>query len=103
MTTFPKSPRLLKGGIVLIDPESAQVKRIISLQYNPDMLNRTLQVQGPGEGAERSEALRLKGPAVETIKIETEIDGDDHPEVPEEGLKTTRIGSSSWRDTIGLE
>jgi hypothetical protein len=31
ITTFPNSPRILKGGIVLIDPDSAQ--RIISLQY----------------------------------------------------------------------
>ena len=35
MTTFPNSPRLLKGGIVLIDPESGAVLRIIALQYNP--------------------------------------------------------------------
>lgn len=46
MTTFPNSPKLLKGGIVLIDSEVAKVQRIISLQYNPDSLSRTLQVQG---------------------------------------------------------
>lgn len=77
MTTFPGSPRLLKGGIVLIDPASAQVQRIIALQYNPDSLSRTLQVQGASEGGDRSEALRLKGPAVETIKLDAEIDGTD--------------------------
>ena len=38
MTTFPNSPKLIKGGIVLIDPQSAQVQRIISLQYNPESL-----------------------------------------------------------------
>ena len=59
MTTFPNSPRLFKGGIVLIDLETAQVKRIISLQYNPESLSRTLQVQGFGESGDRSEALRL--------------------------------------------
>ena len=42
MTTFPGSPRLLKGGIVLIDPDSSAVRRIIALQYNPDTLSRTL-------------------------------------------------------------
>jgi hypothetical protein len=26
MTTFPNSPRLLKGGIVLIDPNTAAVR-----------------------------------------------------------------------------
>ncbi|MFZ1505228.1 MAG: hypothetical protein WAV74_00430, partial [Anaerolineae bacterium] len=60
MTTFPNSPRLLKGGIVLLDPNTGAVLRIIALQYNPDTLSRTLQVKGAGaEGGDRSEALRL--------------------------------------------
>lgn len=50
MTTFPGSPKMLKGGIVLIDSETSKVKRIIALQYNPDNLYRTLQVQSVGEG-----------------------------------------------------
>ena len=40
MTTFPNSPRLLKGGIVLLDPNTGAVLRIIALQYNPDTLRR---------------------------------------------------------------
>lgn len=63
MTTFPNSPRLLKGGIVLIDPESSAVKRIIALQYNPDTLTRTLQVQVIGEGGERPESMWALGQA----------------------------------------
>lgn len=81
MTTFPNSPRLLKGGIVLIDPESGTVLRIISLQYNPDTLSRTLQVKGIGEGGDRSQALRLKGPPVETLKLDAEIDATDQIEI----------------------
>jgi hypothetical protein len=46
MSTFPNSPRLIKGGIVLLDPETAAVRGIISLQYNPDTLTRSLQIQG---------------------------------------------------------
>jgi hypothetical protein len=34
------------------------------VQYNPDTLSRTLQVQAIAEGGDRSEAMRLKGPAV---------------------------------------
>ena len=41
MTSFPNSPRLLKGGIVLIDPDTGAVQRIIALQYNPDTLTRS--------------------------------------------------------------
>lgn len=75
------TPRLLKGGLVLIDPTTAKVQRIIALQYNPDSLSRSLQIQGAGEGGERSEALRLRGPAVETIKVDAEIDGTDSMEL----------------------
>jgi len=78
---MPIAPRLLKGGLVLIDPETAKVQRVIALQYNPDSLSRTLQVQGTSEGGDRSEAMRLKGPAVETIKVDAEIDATDAMEL----------------------
>lgn len=81
MTTFPNSPKLLKGGIVLIDPITSVVRRIIALQYNPDTLSRTLQVKGIGEGGDRSQALRLKGPPVETIKLDAEMDATDQLEI----------------------
>jgi hypothetical protein len=82
MTTFPGSPRLLKGGIVLIDPQTSAVRRIIALQYTPDTLTRSLQVKSVGaDGGDRSEALRLKGPPVETIKLDAEIDATDQLEI----------------------
>jgi hypothetical protein len=88
MSSFPNSPRLLKGGIVLIDPTTSAVRRIIALQYNPDSISRTLQVQGiGGESGDRSEALRLKGPPVETIKVDAEIDATDQLEIAD-GLAT---------------
>jgi hypothetical protein len=82
MTTFPNSPRLLKGGIVLIDPTTSDVQRIITLQYNPDTISRSLQVKGVGsEAGDRSQALRLTGPPVETIKLDVEIDATDQLEI----------------------
>ena len=71
------SPRLLKGGIVSIDPQTGAVQRVIALQYNPDSLSRSLQIRGIGEGGDRSEALRVTGPPVETLRIEAEIDATD--------------------------
>ena len=85
-----RSPRVVKGGIVLVDPASGAVRRIITLQYNPDSLTRTLQVQGAGGGGDRSEALRLKGPPVETIKLEAEIDATDQLEFPEQHASRRR-------------
>jgi hypothetical protein len=83
MTTFPGSPRILKGGIVLLDPDTFTVlpNGIIALQYNPDTLSRTLKIQGAEEGGDRSEAMRLKGPPVETFKLDAEIDATDQLEV----------------------
>lgn len=78
MSSFPRSPRLLKGGLALLDPQSGAVLRIIPLQYNPDTLTRSLQIKGMGtENGDHIEALRLKGPPVETIKLEAEIDATD--------------------------
>ncbi len=93
MSTFANSPRLLKGGIVLVDPVTSTVQQIIALQYNPDTLTRTLQVQSVGtEGGDRSEALRLKGPPVETIKVEAEIDATDQLEFPKENPDAVEVG-----------
>ena len=92
MTTFPNSPRLLKGGLVLIDPDTSAVRRVISLQYNPDSLSRTLQVQGTGENASPSDVLRLKGPPVETIKLEAEIDATDQLEFPDQNPAAGDVG-----------
>lgn len=82
MTTFSGSPKLLKGGIVLVDPGSGVPVETIVLQYNPDTLSRTLQAQGIGpEPGDRMEALRFKAPAIETIKLEAELDATDQMEV----------------------
>jgi hypothetical protein len=84
MTTFPGSPRIIKGGIVLIDSNTSAVLNIITLQYNPDTLTRTLQpktVPTASEGGDRTEAMRLKGPPVETIKLEAEMDATDQLEL----------------------
>ena len=67
--------------------------RIIALQYNPDTLTRSLQVQGVGgEGGDCSEALRLKDPPVETIKLEAEIDAADQLEFPEQNENIVKSG-----------
>jgi hypothetical protein len=86
----PVSPRLLKGGLVLIDPDSSAVRRIITLQYNSDSLTRTLTPKSLKESGDRSEAMRLTGPAVETIKLEAEIDATDQLEAAD--AQTTQLG-----------
>ncbi|HJU39064.1 MAG TPA: hypothetical protein VJ724_05780 [Tahibacter sp.] len=95
MTGFPGSPRVLKAGLVPLDPVTSAVltSRMIVLQYNPDTLSRSLQIQAVGaDGRDFSEALRLKGPPVETFKLEAEIDATDQLEHPDENATTAQSG-----------
>ncbi|MFO1063071.1 MAG: hypothetical protein U0892_04260 [Pirellulales bacterium] len=86
------SPKLIKGGIVLVDASSGQPNQIISLQYNPETLSRALQVQGTeNSGGDRSDALRLVGPPIETYKLEAMIDATDQLELPDEGDNKTAV------------
>jgi hypothetical protein len=76
MTTSPLTARLIRGGLVILNETGNP--RVIAFQYNPDTLTRSFQIQGVGaEGGDRSEALRLKAPPVETIKLDAEFDLTD--------------------------
>jgi hypothetical protein len=76
------SPVVLKGGLVLLDASTGTVLRIIPLQYNPETLSRTFQIQSVGgDHPDRSEMFRLKGPAIETIKVDAVLDATDQLEV----------------------
>jgi hypothetical protein len=93
MSSFPGSPKLIKGGLVLVDAETASVLRIISLQYNSDSLTRTLQVQTAGGSSnDRVEPVRFKGPAVETFKLDADIDATDQLEFPDQNATAVQFG-----------
>src|SRR5271156_2978114 len=91
---LPISPRLVKGGIVTMDPDTSIVLSVIALQYNPDSLSRSLQIQAVPGGADgvRVDALRLRGPAIETIKLEAELDANDQLEFPTQYPNTVKYG-----------
>lgn len=80
MTTFPGSPKLQKGAIIGLDPFNP-LASVVVFQYNPDTLTRTLTPQtSGGTDTSRGEALRLKGPPEEAIKLDIEIDATDQLE-----------------------
>lgn len=79
MTTFPNSPRLQKGAIVGVDPANP-LASIIVFQYNPDTITRSLTAQTTGGDADKGEAMRLKGPPQESIKLDVEVDAADQLE-----------------------
>lgn len=93
MTSFPGSPRTLKGGFVLMDADGKAVLRTVAFQYNPDSLSRTLTPRGAKiDAGDRLEGLRLVGPPIETIKIEIEIDATDRLEHPASNADTVANG-----------
>lgn len=76
MTTFPNSPRSLKGAIVVIDLPNP-IPNVIEFQFTPWTLTRTLEVKAAGEEGSTSEALRLEGAPTESIKLDLEFDATD--------------------------
>lgn len=77
-----------------MDPDTSALRSVIALQYNPDSLSRTLQiqaVQGAQDGT-RVDALRLRGPAVETIKVDAELDATDQLEFPQQNPNAVQFG-----------
>lgn len=88
MSSFPGSPRVMKGAIIGLDLFNP-LASVIIFQYNPDTVTRTLRASGAGGGggdaggedAPRSETMRVSGAPVETIKFDAEIDATDQLEV----------------------
>jgi hypothetical protein len=81
VSTFPGSPRLLKGAIIGLDP-GKPLASVVVFQYNPDTLTRRIDARatGGGDNTDRSEAFRLTGPPKETITVSIEIDATDQLE-----------------------
>lgn len=92
--SLSNSPRLIKGGLVVLNASSGAITRTIALQYNPDSLRRSYQVQGVGGdgGGERAQPFRLKGPAIETITFEADIDATDAHEFPDQNRTAVEHG-----------
>ena len=94
MSTSPLAPRLVKGGLVTMDVDTSAVQSVIAFEYNPDTLTRSLQIQSMpgGQDGVRVDALRLRGPAVETIKLEAELDATDQLEFPSQYPLAVQFG-----------
>ncbi len=97
---FRRSPRLTKGALISIDMLNP-IPRVITFQYNPDSLTRSLQPQAMGGEGSTSEVLRLKGPPVETISLEIELDATDQLEHPDQNPDTVRMGINPQLVCVG--
>ena len=93
MNTFPGSPRLARGGLVVLDALTGAVQQIITLQYNPDSVTRALQAKcATGDTNDPGEALRLAGPPTETLTLEAELDVTDELADPDNNPTEVALG-----------
>lgn len=93
MTTFPGSPRLIKGALIGMDLFNPLASAVV-FQYNPDTMTRRIEARAVNQEGERGEAMRLTGPPKETITLSIEIDATDqleqaHPLAVTVGLNPT--------------
>ena len=86
MSSFalPISPRLVKGGIVTMDPDTSIVQTVIALQYNPDSLTRSLQIQAVPGGSDgvRVDAVAARCDAGAARAVQEQAAGDRVPGDP---------------------
>ena len=71
------SPLLVKGAILVLEPNTGVLLYTINFEYNPESIKRSLKPQSVGDLPDRTEVLRLKGPPIETIQCDVEIDATD--------------------------
>lgn len=88
---FPRSPRVLKGGLVAYRLPDL-FPTVIVFQYNPDEVSRSLQMQSASSGSGRGEANRVNGPPQETLTFSVEIDAADQLEKPGENATAVENG-----------
>jgi hypothetical protein len=92
MSSFPGSPRTLRGAIVAVDPRSP-LSRIVIFQYNPDQMVRTLRPRAApsGQATGTADAHRIWGAPTESISLTVEIDATDQLEAGDPVAATTGI------------
>src|SRR5256885_10446943 len=95
---FPRSPKLLKGGLVVFQSQNpGPPPQVIIFQYNPEQLSRSLAMRAAPRdpsnvGSAREDVLRVEGPPVETINISVELDAADQLAEPAQNTITVQNG-----------
>jgi hypothetical protein len=93
-TSFSNSPRLAKGCIFTMSLADSTIKTAIAFQYNPESLNRSFQIQSApgGQDGVHVDVFRLRGPAIETIKLDAELDIIDQLEFSNQNSTAAQLG-----------
>ncbi len=80
---FPRSPRLLKGALVVFETAIPVPTNLIVFQYNPDTMTRSFQPVGGGGGdpsAGAGDTQHVPLPPLESFQMKVELDAADQLE-----------------------
>ncbi len=91
MSSFPSSPRLIKGALLSYHPMGF-IPQVVIFQYNPEEMTRTLEAQRMQGLGDTAEVQRIKGPPVEKITLKVEPDVADQLEKPEQNATAVKMG-----------
>src|SRR5262245_44026346 len=90
---FPRSPKFLKGVLVVFETKIPVPTNLIVFQYNPDTMTRTFQQAAspgtPGQGAGTTETVL---PPIESFQVTIELDAADQLEAPGSNPITVATG-----------
>lgn len=77
---FPRSPRLLKGALVVFETVAPVPTNLIVFQYNPDAVTRTFRRFGEADGQQGGGDTQSPFPPIETLQLRAELDAADQLE-----------------------
>jgi hypothetical protein len=77
---FPRSPKLLKGALVVFETVAPVPTNLIVFQYNPDTMTRGFQQLGGSDGREGAGSTEPTLPPVQTFQMTVELDAADQLE-----------------------
>lgn len=90
---FPRSPKLLKGALVVFETPAPVPTNLIVFQYNPDSVSRTFQQLASGGDPRQSAGDTQNSlPPLETSQLTVELDAADQLEQPGSNPLAVAVG-----------
>lgn len=90
---FPRSPKLLKGALVVFETIAPVPTNLIVFQYNPDGVTRGFQQQsGGGDPRESGGDTQEARPPIETFQMNVDLDAADQLEDPGSNPLAVSVG-----------
>lgn len=91
---FPRSPRLLKGALVVFETKLPIPTNLIVFQYNPETMTRGFQASGGGSQGTQQGAgdTQPTQPPIETFQMSVELDAADQLEAPGSNPLAVAVG-----------